>query len=193
MWAPRARACFTRVITLIVEYDAFTPQSTTRSAPTICSESLPVIWPTVTRQPAYAVETQIERSSRLAPRAWKSGWPAKYWTCHRARVRKRKDRLGAVGGGDRAPAGGDRLDRVIPGHLHELARALGPDPPERAQDAERRVDALGVLAHFAADDALGEGMVGIAFHRGQPAVRDGHDEATARRAVVRTNGQHRCE
>src|SRR6266545_5635274 len=81
MWAPRARACFTRVITLIVEYDAFTPQSTTRSAPTICSESLPVIWPTVTRQPAYAVETQIERSSRLAPRAWKSGWPAKYWTC----------------------------------------------------------------------------------------------------------------
>jgi len=51
-WAPRARACFTSVMTLIVEYDAFTPHSTTRSAPTICSESLPVTAPTVIRQPA---------------------------------------------------------------------------------------------------------------------------------------------
>ena len=51
-YAPRARACFTSVMTLTVEYAAFTPQSTTRSAPTICSESLPVTLPTVARQPA---------------------------------------------------------------------------------------------------------------------------------------------
>src|SRR5438874_2431113 len=79
-WAPRCRACLTSVITLIVEYAALTPQSTTRSAPTICSESLPVTCPTVARQPVYAVDTQIERSSRLAPSAWNSGCPAKNCT-----------------------------------------------------------------------------------------------------------------
>ena len=35
----------------------------------------------VARQPAYAVSTQIVRCRRLAPSAWKSGWPAKYCTC----------------------------------------------------------------------------------------------------------------
>ena len=67
-------------MTLIVEYDALTPHRITSSAPTICSESLPVTAPTVARQPAYAVDVQIERSSRLAPRAWNNGWPAKNWT-----------------------------------------------------------------------------------------------------------------
>ena len=49
--APAARACFTSVITLMLEYAALMPHSTTRSAPTICSESLPVTVPTVARQP----------------------------------------------------------------------------------------------------------------------------------------------
>src|SRR5437667_1606790 len=80
-YAPCARACFTSVITLIVEYAALMPHSTTSSLPTIWFESLPVTAPSVARQPAYAVSTQIVRSSRLAPSAWKSGWPAKYCTC----------------------------------------------------------------------------------------------------------------
>ncbi len=50
--APRARACFTSVMTLTDEYAALMPHSTTRSAPTICSESLPVTAPTVARHPA---------------------------------------------------------------------------------------------------------------------------------------------
>src|SRR5438445_402339 len=52
------------------------------------------------------------------------------------------------------------------------------------------MDALGVLAHLAADDAPGERMIGIAGDGRQTAVRDGHDQAAARRAVVRTNGEH---
>ena len=56
-------------MTLIVVYAALTPQRTTRSEPIICSESFPVTAPTVTFHPAYAVDTQIVRSSRLAPSA----------------------------------------------------------------------------------------------------------------------------
>ena len=56
------------------------PQSTIRSESTICSESLPVTVPRVPCQPAKAVLTQMVRSSREAPSAWKSGCPALFCT-----------------------------------------------------------------------------------------------------------------
>src|SRR2546428_10947106 len=109
---------------------------------------------------------------------------------HRAGVRERQDRLGAVGRDDRPPAVGDRRDGLVPRDRGQLAPALRPHPAQRRQHAKRRMDALGVLAHLAEDDAPGERMIGIAGDGRQPAVRDGHDQATARRAVVRTNGEH---
>src|SRR5437870_7382137 len=52
------------------------------------------------------------------------------------------------------------------------------------------MNALGVLAHLAADHPLREGMVGVARDACEPALLDGDDEAAARRTVVRTDGQH---
>src|SRR5947208_1960675 len=109
---------------------------------------------------------------------------------HRARVRKRQDGLGAVGRDDGAPALGDRRHRVVPRDRDELAGSLRPDPAQRPQHAKRRVDALGVLAHLAANHALGERMVRIAGDGRQPTAVDGHHETAARRAIVRTNRQH---
>jgi hypothetical protein len=52
MKAPRCRARLTKVMALMWVYEALMPQSTTRSAFTICSESLPATVPSVARQPA---------------------------------------------------------------------------------------------------------------------------------------------
>src|SRR5207249_3094772 len=52
------------------------------------------------------------------------------------------------------------------------------------------MDALGVLAHLAADPTLRERMVGVAGDGRETAVLDGDEEAAARRTVVRTDGQH---
>src|SRR2546430_3144101 len=52
------------------------------------------------------------------------------------------------------------------------------------------MNALGVLAHLAADHPLREGMVGVARDTRETAILDGDDEAAGGRAVVRTDGQH---
>src|SRR5213592_130134 len=52
------------------------------------------------------------------------------------------------------------------------------------------MNALGVLAHLAADHTLRERMVGVAGDGRETAVLDGDEEAAARRTVVRTDGQH---
>src|SRR5438445_2996026 len=52
------------------------------------------------------------------------------------------------------------------------------------------MNALGVLAHLAADHPLREGMVGVARDPRETAILDGEDEAAGGRAVVRTDGQH---
>src|SRR5213078_5301967 len=81
-------------------------------------------------------------------------------------------------------------DRGVPGDRRELPRPLWADAPERPEDSKRRVDALGVLAHLAADDALGERVVGVARDAREAAAVDGHEQDAAGRAVVRTHGQH---
>src|SRR5262249_34551595 len=91
---------------------------------------------------------------------------------------------------DPAPALGDRLDRLVPRDRHEVTRALAPDPSQGRLYPKRRMDALGVLAHLAADHAPGERMLRITGDGRQAAVVDGHDEAAARGAIVRTNRQH---
>ena len=50
--APRRRARFTSVITLMWVCEALMPQSTIRSESTICSASLPITAPSVACQPA---------------------------------------------------------------------------------------------------------------------------------------------
>src|SRR5438132_6354380 len=52
------------------------------------------------------------------------------------------------------------------------------------------MNALGVLAHLAADHTLRERMVGVAGDGREMAVLDGDEEAAARRTVVRADGQH---
>src|SRR3989475_6783074 len=52
------------------------------------------------------------------------------------------------------------------------------------------MNALGVLAHLAADHPLREGMVRVARDTRETAILDGDDEAAGGRAVVRTDGQH---
>src|SRR5947207_6994566 len=52
------------------------------------------------------------------------------------------------------------------------------------------MNALGVLAHRAADHTVRERMVGVAGDGRETAVLDGDEEAAARRTVVRTDGQH---
>src|SRR5437899_1375884 len=52
------------------------------------------------------------------------------------------------------------------------------------------MNALGVLAHLAADHPLREGMVGVARDTRETAILDGADVAAGGRAVVRTDGQH---
>src|SRR2546426_5910343 len=52
------------------------------------------------------------------------------------------------------------------------------------------MNALGVLAHLAADHPVREGMVGVARDTRETAILDGDDEAAGGRAVVRTDGQH---
>src|SRR5947208_6440619 len=109
---------------------------------------------------------------------------------HRARVGERQDRLAALAGDDGAPPRGDRVDRLVPRDRREIARPLRADATQRRQDAQRRMDALGVLAHLAADHATRERVLGVAGDRREPAGLDGDDEAAARRAIVRTNRQH---
>src|SRR5207249_9572902 len=109
---------------------------------------------------------------------------------HRTRERERQDLLGADGAEDLVPAPSDLVDRLVPGDRHELAPPLRAHPPERGEHTQRRMNALGVLAHLAADHPLREGMVGVARDTRETAILDGDDEAAGGRAVVRTDGQH---
>src|SRR5438094_928143 len=109
---------------------------------------------------------------------------------HRPRVRERQDRLGADGAEDLVPAPSDLVDRLVPGDRHELAPPLRAHPPERGKHTQRRMNALGIFAHLAADHPLREGMVGVARDTRETAVLDGEDEAAGGRTVVRTDGQH---
>src|SRR5947199_408684 len=109
---------------------------------------------------------------------------------HRPRVRERQDRLGADGAEDLVPAPSDLVDRLVPGDRHELAPPLRAHPPERGEHTQRRMNALGIFAHLAADHPLREGMVAVARDTRETAVLDGEDEAAGGRTVVRTDGQH---
>ena len=106
---------------------------------------------------------------------------------HGAGVGERQDRLGPVGRDDLPPAPGDLRHRVVPGDRLEASLPLGPDAAQGPRDPQRRVHALAVLAHLAADHALGEAVLGIARDRDEAAVLDVHLEAAAGRAVVRTD------
>ena len=108
----------------------------------------------------------------------------------RARVGERQDRLGARRRRSSAPAPGDLRDRLVPADRLELAGALGPDPAQRLGDPQRRVHALGVLAHLAADHAPGERMC-----RRSPATAVIRPSSTAPRGCSRTGqscGQTDC-
>src|SRR5262249_8377065 len=106
--------------------------------------------------------------------------------------------VGAVGVADQrlaapaldhpAPAVGDLVERLVPGDRREVALALRPDPPQRRQQARRRVDALLVALHLAAQEAAREGVAATALAPDQWAAVDGRDDRAEVRAVVRADG-----
>ncbi|MCY1221265.1 hypothetical protein D9M72_333130 [compost metagenome] len=106
---------------------------------------------------------------------------------HGAGVAVRHDRL-RIARGDRLQAGGDGVQRLLPGDRRELAFALPADALHRRQQPVRVVGALGVARHLGAQHALRAGMVGIARYLDGTAVLDGDEQGTSVGAVMRTGG-----
>ena len=85
---------------------------------------------------------------------------------HSAAVGVREDALGAVFGGDVFEVGGDGCDGLGPGDAFELAAAFGASASERVEEAGGVVFAFEVFGDFAAEEALGDGVVWVAFEFG---------------------------
>jgi len=88
---------------------------------------------------------------------------------HSASVRIRQDGLGAVFGGDRLQSSGDRVDGFRPGDTAELARTFGASAGEWVEEAVGVVFAVEVFGDFTAEEALRDGVVGVAFEAGSVA------------------------
>ena len=71
----------------------------------------------------------------------------------------------------RGSASAMSVERLVPGDAREAALALAPDALHRMQDAVGAVDALEVVIHLRAQEALREAVLGIAADgrpRGRP-------------------------
>ncbi len=88
---------------------------------------------------------------------------------HGAGVAVGQDGLGAELGGDGAEAGGDGVEGFVPGDALEAAFAFGADAALGIEQAAGGVFALQVLRHFAAEEAAGDGMGGVAAEPGARA------------------------
>src|SRR5436853_94657 len=73
---------------------------------------------------------------------------------------------------DPGPAPRDLAKGCVPRDPLEPCLALGPDATQGMKHAEGGMDALGIGAHLAADDTLGERMRGVAGDAGQPSLLD---------------------
>ncbi len=82
---------------------------------------------------------------------------------HGAGIGVRQDGLGAVGGDDVGEARGDLVEGFIPGDAAELAGTLGAGALEGVLEAIGMVVAIEILCYFAAEEALGDGVGGVAL------------------------------
>src|SRR5206468_12106200 len=74
---------------------------------------------------------------------------------------------------------GDLVERLVPRDRREPARALRPDPAERAPDAIGAVDALQVVVDLGAEEALRETVLRVAADRDRAAVLHRSEEHTS--------------
>ena len=152
----------------------FQPQATIMRAWCQRSGSTSGERPIVRSTPRTPAEAQIVRTSSLAPSAFISRCahrPA-LQQAHRAHIAVGEERLAAVALDRRADAGGGRVERLVPGRLAELRRALRPGSDQRMEQAVVRVHAVGVVGDLAAEKAGSERVIGIAARRpprGRPA------------------------
>ena len=119
---------------------------------------------------------------------------------HVARVAVGQDRLRAVALRCLVEARGDAIERLVPGHalerLHLAAARLGPLGRtglalQRNQHAIRRVHAVEILGHFAAQKSLRDRVRGIALHLdGAALCVHGHQHAAGVRAIERADSVH---
>ena len=154
-----------------------------------------MVLPSVALSPAAPALAQIVRSSRLAPSAWKKRRSMLPYDeqAHVAGVGVRQDRLRRRA---RAIARGTGRRSVSSASSQEM-RAKRPSPlrphaPHRVQDALGAVDALEVLVHLGAEEALREAVVGVAADRHRAAVLDLDRHHAGVGAVVRADDLRRA-
>ena len=94
------------------------------------------------------------------------------------------------GASDVAEAGGDLVERVVPGDALEAAFTLPADAAQWMREATAVVRALDVAIHLCAEEAARERMIGIAGDADGATILD-RDEHRARvGAIVRTGTAH---
>jgi len=82
---------------------------------------------------------------------------------HGAGIGVWQDGFGSVFGGDLFEIRGDGVEGGVPGDGFELAGALRAGATEGCEEARGVVDAIEVVGDLGAEEALGDGVVGIAL------------------------------
>ena len=108
---------------------------------------------------------------------------------HGAGIAVGKHRLRVAGGNGSQPPG-DVVERLVPTHGLEPACALGPDAPQRLQQALGMVGPLGVTRHLGTQRAFGVAMRGVAVNANGATVFHRGEQRAGVRAVVRAGAAH---
>src|SRR5438105_11113177 len=95
--------------------------------------------------------------------------------------------LTAVLGDNGLPTADDLVQRRIPRRRHKLTGALGTDASQWGEHALRRMHALSIAVHLAAEKAARERVFWIAHGAHHLPCLYRHQHATGIRAVVRTH------
>ena len=114
--------------------------------------------------------------------------PVALHMAHGACIEIGPDGFWTVLGLDMGEAGGDLVQRLVPGNGGELAAALGAAAAQRAGQPLGMVHALGIAGDLFADDA---GRIGVILGAAHPAdgmgINDVHVQGAGRGAVMRAD------